>query len=132
MLHVSLGLRQYSPKLELYRQLSNATSPAPPAGACCWAVVDGRLASDAAGVAAALGAAGGSRAAGSAEVFPFDHVYQPPGHPPLNASDPGVLTAVLYAPLGSACGSEMHRALARAAADMAARPGAGQAQRGGC
>ncbi|GAB4815180.1 hypothetical protein N2152v2_002226 [Parachlorella kessleri] len=123
---VSMAVRQYSPKLELYRQLAAQAIAASNTGdaACCWALVNGRRVTDAAGAKAALAAAGGVRAEGSAEVYPFDHLYQPEKEPgassqALNVSDPAVLTAVLYAPLGSGCGSELHGALAAAAKERA-------------
>jgi hypothetical protein len=121
---VSMAARQYSAKLELYRQLSQASAPPPSEAACCWAVVNGRTVTDAAGIAAALRGAGRRRGASSPEIYPFDHLYEPAGLK-VNASDPAVLTAVLYGPIGSACAREMHAALAAAVQER----GAGE---GGC
>jgi hypothetical protein len=118
---LSLSARQYSAKVEAYRQLA-AQAP-PPSPACCWAALGARALTSPADLPAAVAVALAEPAdpaqrqgVGSA-AFAFDHVFDPApvsGVAP-NASDPGALPVVLYAPIGSACAAEWHAALADAA-----------------
>ena len=134
----SLAARQYSPRLEMFRQLALASradlaAAGAPAPACCWALLGGAAHTEPAALRAALeaalvaapaqpGTAGGGSSTGA--VYPFDHVYAPPDSaaPPLNATAPGTIPVELYAPLGSACGARLHAVLAAgvARADAAA------------
>jgi hypothetical protein len=117
MLHVSLGLRQYSPRLEAFRQLA----PPPPQGAhCCWVDIGGQAVTDAPEVEGILRASLANKEDGDASpvaaqpgLYPFDHLYSAAN---LNLSDPSLLPAVLYAPLGAACAAPLDAALRAAAA----------------
>jgi UDP-glucose:glycoprotein glucosyltransferase len=128
---VSLAARQYSPRLEMFRQLAQEShAGAGGGGACCWALLGGRAYTAAAELEVALAQALEARAAqllesggegvegGAGAVYPFDHVYAPPASlaPPLNLSSPAALSVELYAPLGSRCGGQLHAVLAAAAA----------------
>lgn len=112
VLGVSLAVRQYSPKLQMYRQLAEQQA-VPPADACCWVVAAGALFTDPAELRAALTKGTMGRASGmeGSSLFAFDHIYQPSGRRAVNVSDPGVLGAVLYAPMGSQCAADFHAVL---------------------
>ena len=116
---VSLAVRQYSAHMQMLRQLAAESQPA---GACCWAVIGGQVVTDAAAVpgvtAAAAPLAPGKGDADGARVYAFDHLYQGSGQPEVNVSDPSIVPAVLYAPLGSVCGQQFHAQLARAAGGL--------------
>lgn len=127
----SLAARQYSPRLEMFRQLALASraqlaaAGSPAAAACCWALLRGAAYTEPAPLEAALAAAltaGGQQADGAGgsagAVYPFDHLYAPPDSaaPPLIATAPSTLPVELYAPLGSACGARLHAVLAAAVA----------------
>lgn len=122
---VSLAARQYSPRLEMFRQLAEASraelAAAGSPAACCWALLGGRAYTEAALLEAALAAVLSTRAAqheakggGAGAVYPFDHIYSPPGAaaPPLNITAPTTVPVELFAPLGSTCGAELHAVLA--------------------
>ena len=141
LLDASLAARQYSPRLEMFRQLAEASRNEPAAGSsssggsgaaagegtaapCCWALLGGRAYTAAAPLAAALEAAlaatPGSHheEGGAGAVYSFDHIYVPPGStpPPLNITAPGTLPVELFAPVGARCAGELHAVLAAAAA----------------
>lgn len=155
LLDASLAARQYSPRLEMFRQLAEAShaEPAAPGSSsssssaaeaepspCCWALLGGRAYTAAAPLAAALEAAlaasPGSQheveEGGAGAVYSFDHIYMPPGTsaPPLNITAPGTLPVELFAPMGARCAAELHAVLSAAAtrseAAAAAAAAAGQ------
>ncbi|KAI3430615.1 hypothetical protein D9Q98_005207 [Chlorella vulgaris] len=142
---VSLAARQYSPQLELYRQLAEE-SRATAGGACCWAQLGGSTYTAAAPLQAALAAAlqakaarladgaGNSAEAGAGAVYAFDHIYASAASaaaPPLNTTAPSTIPVELFAPVGSSCAAELHAVLAAAveAADAAAATSAAAANR---
>lgn len=142
---VSLAARQYSPQLELYRQLAEE-SRATAGGACCWAQLGGSTYTAAAPLQAALAAAlqakaarladgaGDSAEAGAGAVYAFDHIYASAASaaaPPLNTTAPSTIPVELFAPVGSSCAAELHAVLAAAveAADAAAATSAAAANR---
>ncbi|KAL4857496.1 UDP-glucose:glycoprotein glucosyltransferase [Chlorella vulgaris] len=142
---VSLAARQYSPQLELYRQLAEE-SRAGASGACCWALLGGSTYTAAAPLQAALAAAlqakaarlaegaGHSAEAGAGAVYAFDHIYSSAASaaaPPLNTTAPSTIPVELFAPVGSSCAAELHAVLAAAveAADAAAATSAAAASR---
>lgn len=136
LFEVALAARQYSAKLEAFRQLAQESSAdvapagadvaaadaAPTAPACCWALLGGRAYTEAAPLDAALAAALTAGAhgleAGAGAVFPFDHIYASSAAaaaPPLNITAPGTVPVELFAPIGSRCGAALHAVLAAAA-----------------
>ena len=148
----SLAARQYSARLEMFRQLAaeggNAGAGAdaadsPAAGArrpCCFALLRGTAYSEPAALKAALEAAlasgdGDGTEGGAGAVYPFDHVYASPaaaGAPPLNATaSHGTLPVELFAPIGSPCAAQLHDVLSKAAeaSDAAAAAAAARGAR---
>ncbi|KAI8470132.1 MAG: hypothetical protein J3K34DRAFT_469371 [Monoraphidium minutum] len=122
---VALGTRQYSARLELFRQIAAQLHPEDAASGCCFVNMEGRvihhkdldvLEAALRDVAAGRGTASASN---STQLHSFDHVYNP-----QQKGAPGAATAILYGPPGTECFVQMHGAL-RAAADKAAR-GAGR------
>ncbi|GBF95627.1 UDP-glucose:glyco glucosyltransferase [Raphidocelis subcapitata] len=124
LLPVALGLRQYSAKLELFRQLAAQLHPNATASSCCFADVEERLipGDDLAALEAALKAAASAKPAAGApsavELHAFDHVYNP-----QQQGAPGAAHAVVYGPPGTRCFAHMHR-IARDAATASAAAGA--------
>jgi hypothetical protein len=137
LLGVSLAARQYSARLEMFRQLAHesraASADAAASGSggtpgCCWALLGGRAYMSAAELESALAAVLQGQQAGqqaaeeggvAGAVYPFDHIYRSSevaAAPQLNISGSGTVPAVLYAPMGSPCAAELHVVLAVAAA----------------
>lgn len=142
LLDASLAARQYSPRLEMFRQLADASrsEAAPtdggggeaaaageaPAAPCCWALLGGKAFTAAAPLATALETALAAAPSshqeleegGAGAVYSFDHIYSPRGStaPPLNITAPGTVPVELFAPVGSRCAGELHAVLAAAAA----------------
>ena len=119
-------MRQYSARLELFRQLAGQLYPN--ATSCCFADVGGELVADAAALGAALEAAaardasssgGGSGGAPSTRLYEFDHVFNP-----QQQGAPGALTAILYGPPGAGCFRQMDAALRAAARESESADGA--------
>ncbi|EFN52002.1 hypothetical protein CHLNCDRAFT_59065 [Chlorella variabilis] len=137
----ALAARQYSPRLEMFRQLAWESVAAAPA--CCWALLGGAAYTEAAPLEAALAAALQAKAAalregagrgvegGAGAVYPFDHIYAAAASsaPPLNITAPATVPVELFAPIGSRCGAQLHAVLAAAAerADAAAAAAAAPA-----
>ena len=138
LLDASLAARQYSPRLEMFRQLAEASRSERGSGSgggtagdgaaapCCWALLGGRAYTTAGPLAAALEAAVAAppgshhevEEGGAGAVYSFDHIYSPPGSaaPPLNITAPATVPVELFAPIGARCAAELHAALAAAAA----------------
>ncbi|KAL4422940.1 hypothetical protein ABPG75_009137 [Micractinium tetrahymenae] len=125
----SLAARQYSARLQAFHQLAedSAAELATAAGAgsrpCCWALLGGRAYTEAGplreAVHAALAAESHGVEGGVGAVYPFDHVYASPAAliaPPFNITGRGTVPVELFAPIGSACGAQLHDVLAAAAA----------------
>lgn len=116
VLPVSLGVRQYSARLEAYRQIAAQLHPGSDAYGCCFADVGGSVLRDPGQLASALAAAKGAGSADGdsgpkpAQVFDFDHVYNP------GARAPGAAYVILYAPPGSECFDAWHAAITGALA----------------
>lgn len=119
---VSLGVRQYSARLEMFRQLAGQLAPNATDAHCCWVDIGGervaevgqlgaafKRAAAAAVAAKAAGTAGGNPAAQLQEA---DHVYNPSA-----VGTPGAVVAILHASPGTPCWLELHAALKKAAAD---------------
>jgi UDP-glucose:glycoprotein glucosyltransferase len=104
-----LASRQYSPRLEMFRQLSTESDP----GACCWAVVNGEyVIQHPLQVAIELEKieSAGLMGNGSERILDVDHLYHDVdlGRNPGGASGRVV---TLYGPLDSSCSIDMHRAI---------------------
>lgn len=120
VLHMSLALRTYSPSLESFRQLAMDGNVGATAGVnegCCWAAIDGKAVHNAEDIAEAVRGALVARGRGSlpphSQLFPFDHVHQSTAwhHAGFNHSDPSIVAAVLYAPIGHPCSASFDAAL---------------------
>jgi UDP-glucose:glycoprotein glucosyltransferase len=95
---VALASRQYSPRLETFRQLSEGWFG--PDKACCWVVVNGKTAITAVdelekSIDLALEHGGETKE----KVLDIDHVF---------SKKDGKATVTLYGPLDSACSHKMH------------------------
>jgi len=114
---VALASRQYSPRLETFRQLSEASDPGE--GACCWAVLNGetvvtdpRLVADG---LLELKRGDGNGKDGKERVLDIDHLWGATArdtHARRRAT--GAPTVALYGPMDSACSAAMHGAIVRA------------------
>ena len=107
-----LGARQYSPRVEMYRQMASQLHPGLDGTACCFADVAGTVVQDPSAVPAALASPAGPQP----QVLPLDHVY--------NSADLGSKDApaiVLYGALGTRCLADMHAAIK---AELSKPPGA--------
>ena len=130
-LRLSLGIRKYSPRLELFRSLGDHPTRAS-ASACCEVIVGDRSATDVDALLAILddALAGGvpSAAASIPRASPLDHAY------PTSTTTPGIELphAVFYGAMGTPCFAEMHRALRRAAAEGRVRATHRPTLRAGC
>ena len=130
-LRLSLGIRKYSPRLELFRSLGDHPTRAS-ASACCEVIVRDRSATDVDELHAILddALAGGvpSAAASIPRASPLDHAY------PTSTTTPGIELphAVFYGAMGTPCFVEMHRALRRAAAEGRVRATHRPTLRAGC
>lgn len=120
ILKVSLALRQYSPRLEAFHQLAASTKG--PSGACCWATVGDKVVNNPNDIASVVQMALKSKKEYQGALLPFDHVHQSAAWGNLlpNISDPTLIPAVLYGPIGSRCSVAMDASL-RAAADKEPR-----------
>jgi len=113
---LSLTARQYSPRLETFRQMATA-SAAVPTDACCWATVGNEMVTDSSKIAAAV-QEGLKSATHASTMMPFDHIYissRSGGGKAVNISDPSLLPVVLYGPVGSPCATKMDAILGAAA-----------------
>ena len=130
-LGLSLGIRKYSPRLELFRSLGDHPTRAS-ASACCEVVVGDRSATDVDELLAllddALAGEVPSAAASIPRASPLDHAY------PTSTTTLGIELphAVFYGAMGTPCFAEMHRALRRAAAEGRVRAVHRPTLRAGC
>ena len=115
---VALASRQYSPRLETFRQMSTASDPGE--GTCCWAVVNGGVVvTDPLEVGAELekAKAGTREETGSERVLDIDHLWVPKSGAISGAGSAGgdgagaPTTIVLYGPMDSSCSAAMHEAI---------------------
>ena len=98
---VALASRQYSPKLETFRQLSGDKQDA-----CCWAVVnDKTIVTDPHAVGDVIEKSFMSDA--KSQILDIDHVY--PG------SRGNTVVVALYGPIDSKCSEDMHDAIVASA-----------------
>ncbi|KAL4530836.1 hypothetical protein Ndes2526B_g09184 [Nannochloris sp. 'desiccata'] len=114
---VSLTARQYSPRLETFRQIATANGGAAvPSDACCWATVGNQMVTDSSKIDASV-QEGLRTATHASTLMPFDHMYssRSGGGKAVNISDPNLLPVVLYGPVGSTCATEMDAILSAAA-----------------
>lgn len=68
-----LASRQFSPKVEMFRQLKSQLHPEQQA--CCFVDIAGTAVTDAADITAAIKAAKEAGASKQAQVYAFDHVH---------------------------------------------------------
>uniref|UniRef100_A0A383VGR8 UDP-glucose:glycoprotein glucosyltransferase n=1 Tax=Tetradesmus obliquus TaxID=3088 RepID=A0A383VGR8_TETOB len=119
ILPVVLGVRQYSARLEMFRQLTKQLHPAAEEH-CCFVDVHGSTVTEPAQLPAAIqqarAAAGNSSSSSAAgQLQEADHVYNPD-----QQDAPGAVAAVLHASPGTDCWAGLHAALKQAVKDAAA------------
>jgi len=116
VLPLVLGSRQYSARLEMYRQLRAQFFPKE--ASCCLVDVGGKVASTAADLKELLTASyKDSHGKGhTSQLFAFDHVY--------GERSKEAVVAVLYGPLGAPCMRELHTALRKEVEERKAAGGA--------
>ncbi len=124
---VALASRQYSPRLETFRQLSAASDPGEET--CCWAVVNGDIVvTDPSQVGAKLEQAKAGEGTGSERVLDIDHLWMPRSGAISEVGstpDEGAVapTIVLYGPMDSLCSAAMHKAIIGAVSTSGAGSG---------
>ncbi len=111
---VALASRQYSPRLETFRQLSTASDPGE--GVCCWAVLNGDIVvTDPSKVVAELEKAktGAREGAGRERILDIDHLWLPETGTASAGGDAAGASAtiVLYGAMDSSCSAAMHEAI---------------------
>ena len=112
---VALASRQYSPRLETFRQLSASSDPGE--GTCCWAVVNGEtVVVDPTQVGAVLRKAKESGRQGAERMLDIDHIWRPSSDTessarPAAAGGPHAPVIVMYGPMDSSCSAAMHEAI---------------------
>jgi UDP-glucose:glycoprotein glucosyltransferase len=113
---LSLTARQYSPRLETFRQMATAAAGAEnevAATSCCWATIGTEIVTSSSTIDSAI-EEGLKLATHVGTLMPFDHIdhrHSSSG----NISDSTLLPVVLYAPIGSTCTAEMDAAITKAA-----------------
>ncbi|WIA20770.1 hypothetical protein OEZ85_005134 [Tetradesmus obliquus] len=117
ILPVVLGVRQYSARLEMFRQLTKQLHPAAEEH-CCFVDVHGSVVTEPGQLAAAIQqahTAAGSSSSAAGQLQEADHVYNPD-----QQDAPGAVAAVLHASPGTDCWAGLHAALKQAVKDAAA------------
>lgn len=105
VLTLSLAMREYSAKLEMYRRVAEAY--APPAPVCCWASVGAAIVTSHGDLETAILSAKASN--GQPQVFRFDH--QLPWSRAVRDSSLDGVVVVLYASPGTSCFREFHSSI---------------------
>lgn len=103
---VALASRQYSPRLETFRQLSVASDPGEET--CCWVVVDGKTVITDPGKVADWVENGRDGSDRRDRVLDIDHRWGGDGH---GDAQQGGSVIALYGPMDSACSAVMHKAI---------------------
>eukprot|EP00878_Enallax_costatus_P030698 GHUV01033475.1.p1 GENE.GHUV01033475.1~~GHUV01033475.1.p1 ORF type:complete len:1023 (+),score=330.57 GHUV01033475.1:219-3287(+) len=116
ILPVVLGVRQYSARLEMFRQLSKQLYPAAQES-CCFVDVDRNIVTEPGQLAAALKHAAKckqkpGKGCNSTQLQEADHVYNPDEQDNLDA-----VIAILHGAPGTECWSAFHEALKQAATE---------------
>eukprot|EP00879_Flechtneria_rotunda_P023383 GHRR01024733.1.p1 GENE.GHRR01024733.1~~GHRR01024733.1.p1 ORF type:complete len:589 (+),score=221.40 GHRR01024733.1:171-1937(+) len=117
ILPVVLGVRQYSARLEMFRQLAKQRHTGSEAH-CCFVDVHGTTVTDPEQLAAATNKAASAIQVAKNSSSPLqetDHVFNPD-----KQDAPGAVAAILYAAPGAECWSPWHEALKAAAANAPA------------